>query len=92
MWESPAVSPKAGNFAERCGLLRGKASKEGAQPSSTKYSRVPNRSAARLLDFKFFFPSYMLLLGAYMFVEFQKNSYLHDYIGLQFFPYLVIVG
>ena len=33
----------------------------------------------------------MRLLGAYTFFEFQKNSYLHDYMGPQFFPFLMIV-
>ena len=30
------------------------------------------------------FPSYMLLLGAYTFIDFPKFSCLHDYLGLRF--------
>ena len=34
----------------------------------------------------------MLLLGAYTFINLKENSYLHDYMGLQFLPFFMIMG
>ena len=57
-------------------------------PKFNTYSGVPNRSAAPLLVFTKKIPSYMLLLGAYMFIDFPKFSCLHDYLGLRFHVFL----